>query len=63
MAGTYGLELYTPDGEIVHRVEYDEIRPLLDELKEQWVLLLAGAQRFLFRGQGVDSGHPRQGRC
>ena len=46
MAGTYGLELYTPEGETINRVDYDRIRPLLAELKEEWGLLLAGRSGF-----------------
>ena len=46
MAGTYGLEHCTPDGEIIYRVDRDTIRPLLAELKEQWHLLLAGRSGF-----------------
>ena len=46
MAGTYGLELNTPEGETIYRVAYDGIRPLLAELKEEWGLLLAGRSGF-----------------
>jgi trehalose 6-phosphate phosphatase len=45
-AGTYGLEHCTPDGDTIYRVDRDRIRPLLDELKEQWGLLLAGRSGF-----------------
>jgi trehalose-phosphatase len=46
MAGSYGLELYTPEGTAIHRVDYDSIRPTLDVLKTKWQLLLAGRSRF-----------------
>lgn len=46
MAGTYGLELHTPAGETIYRVDFDTIRPLLDALKEKWRLLLAGRSGF-----------------
>ena len=45
-AGTYGLELYTPGGGTINRVDRVRIRPLLGELKEQWGLLLAGRSGF-----------------
>jgi trehalose 6-phosphate phosphatase len=46
MAGTYGLELCTPEGETIYRLDYDTVRPLLDKLKENWRLLLAGRNGF-----------------
>jgi trehalose-phosphatase len=52
MAGTYGLELYTPDGETIDRLDYDRIRPLLDTLKEQWDSLLAGRSGFFLEDKG-----------
>lgn len=39
LAGTYGLEMRLPDGRQVDRVEYDQIRPLLDEMKPGWLQL------------------------
>lgn len=46
IAATYGLELYTPDGETIDRLDYARIRPLLDALKETWGSLLAGRSGF-----------------
>lgn len=36
LAGTYGIELFTPTGEQINRVEYHKIRPTLDNLKPLW---------------------------
>jgi mannosylglucosylglycerate synthase len=46
LAGTYGIELRLPDGEYVERVAYDEIRPLLEEIKPRWEQLIAGREGF-----------------
>jgi trehalose-phosphatase len=47
LAGTYGVELRTPDGEHVNRVAYDAIRPVLDALKPRWLKLIACHEGFL----------------
>lgn len=52
IAGTYGLELYMPDGETVHRVDYEEVRPLLDALKGEWGQLLDGRVGFFLEDKG-----------
>ena len=46
LAGTYGIELQTPEGERVNRVKYDAIRPALDSLKPRWLRLIAGREGF-----------------
>ena len=33
LAGSYGIELQTSEGERIDRVDYDAVRPVLDELK------------------------------
>jgi trehalose-phosphatase len=52
IAGTYGLELRTTEGETIHRVDYGEVRPLLDKLKEEWGQLLAGRAGFYLEDKG-----------
>lgn len=42
LAGTYGIELLTPAGEEIHRVEYGEIRPTLEAINPQWERIIAG---------------------
>ncbi len=46
LAGTYGIELRTPEGEQVERVAYEQVRPLLERLKPRWAGLLAGHEGF-----------------
>lgn len=52
IAGTYGLELRTTNGDTIHRVDYEEVRPLLDELKEEWGQLLNGRDGFFLEDKG-----------
>jgi trehalose 6-phosphate phosphatase len=52
MAGSYGLELQLPDGQLVHRVAYDSIRPALDDLKGHWEALLVGRSGFYLEDKG-----------
>jgi trehalose 6-phosphate phosphatase len=46
LAGTYGIELQTTEGERINRVEYGAIRPALDALKPQWLRLIADREGF-----------------
>lgn len=52
LAGSYGIELCTPEGERVSRLEYDAIRPALDNLKPQWQDLIAGRGGFFLEDKG-----------
>jgi trehalose 6-phosphate phosphatase len=52
MAGTYGLEIQTPDGEMVQRLDYGEIRPFLDELHQAWAQILVGRSGFFLEDKG-----------
>jgi trehalose-phosphatase len=45
-AGTYGVELITPDGDRVDRLTSRAVRALLDEIKPRWSGLLAGRDGF-----------------
>ena len=42
LAGTYGVELQTPEGVRIDRLDYDSVRPTLDTLKPRWADLIAG---------------------
>jgi trehalose-phosphatase len=46
LAGTYGVELRTPQGERINRVDYDAIRPVLDAVKPRWSRLIAQREGF-----------------
>jgi trehalose 6-phosphate phosphatase len=52
LAGTYGVEMQTPEGERIHRLEYDAIRPSLDVLKPWWSRLITGRRGFFLEDKG-----------
>jgi trehalose 6-phosphate phosphatase len=52
LAGTYGIELLTPEGERINRVEYGTVRPALDALKPRWWDLIAGREGFFLEDKG-----------
>ena len=52
LAGTYGIELLTPEGERIDRLEYGTIRPALETLKPQWAHLIAGREGFYLEDKG-----------
>jgi trehalose 6-phosphate phosphatase len=52
LAGTYGIELQTPDGKRIDRVSYDVIRPRLDDLKPRWEQLIASREGFFLEDKG-----------
>lgn len=52
LAGTYGVEMRTPDGKEIHRIPYDAIRPTLDSLKPRWAALLDGKAGFYLEDKG-----------
>jgi trehalose 6-phosphate phosphatase len=52
LAGTYGIELQTPEGKPIDRLDYDTLRPTLDALKPQWAALLVGHDGFFLEDKG-----------
>lgn len=52
LAGTYGIEFVTPAGDLIQRVEYDLIRPMLEALKPQWERTIAGREGFFLEDKG-----------
>jgi trehalose 6-phosphate phosphatase len=52
LAGTYGVELHTPQGQLIKRVAYEKIRPTLDALKPGWEHLIAGRNGFYLEDKG-----------
>ena len=52
LAGTYGVELRLPSGRHVDRVAYDEIRPVLGQIKPRWAQLIAGRDGFFLEDKG-----------
>ncbi len=51
-AGTYGIEMLTPTGERIDRVEYKNIRPRLDAIKPQWEAIIQGRSAFFLEDKG-----------
>ncbi|HSB67574.1 MAG TPA: trehalose-phosphatase [Anaerolineales bacterium] len=51
-AGTYGIEVETPDGERIQREEYTQVRPYLDRLKPQWEEIINGRKDFYLEDKG-----------
>ena len=52
LAGTYGIELRTSEGERISRVKHEAIRPMLDALKPRWVRLIADREGFFLEDKG-----------
>lgn len=52
LAGTYGIELQTPQGERIDRLEYDAIRPALAQIKPCWAGLIADREGFFLEDKG-----------
>jgi trehalose 6-phosphate phosphatase len=52
LAGTYGLEMRTPEGELRLRVREEEVRPTLARLKPRWSELIAGYEGFYLEDKG-----------
>ncbi len=46
LAGTYGVELKLPSGEIIHRADYNALRPALEKLKIHWQQLVEARTGF-----------------
>ncbi|MDD5371535.1 MAG: trehalose-phosphatase [Anaerolineaceae bacterium] len=52
LAGTYGVELRTPEGEIEYSVAYDTLRPKLEQVKFEWERLITGRHGFYLEDKG-----------
>ena len=52
IAGTYGIELLTPEGERIQREDYALIRPYLDRLKPEWEEIIDGHKGFFLEDKG-----------
>jgi trehalose 6-phosphate phosphatase len=51
-AGTYGIELETPEGENFQREDYARIRPYLDQLKPHWEEIIDKKRGFYLEDKG-----------
>ena len=52
LAGTYGLEMRTADGQDWTRLAYEEVRPYLDTLVKDWSNLLIDHPKFILEDKG-----------
>jgi trehalose-phosphatase len=52
LAGTYGIELQTAEGERIDRVDYEQIRPVLDSLQPEWAALIDERDGFYLEDKG-----------
>jgi trehalose 6-phosphate phosphatase len=52
LAGTYGIEMRTADGQRIDRVEYEAVRPTLDRIKPQWSAAIDGRHGFYLEDKG-----------
>lgn len=52
LAGSYGLELRSPTGERLHRADYQQLRPPLEQLKPRWKQLIEEQQGFYLEDKG-----------
>jgi trehalose 6-phosphate phosphatase len=52
LAGTYGIELLTPEGGLVEPLKLVSIRPVLDELKLRWQQIITGRQGIYLEDKG-----------
>jgi trehalose-phosphatase len=46
LAGTYGIELLTPEGDLIRRVRLETIRPFLEMIKPRWAEIIKGETGF-----------------
>lgn len=52
MAGTYGIEMLRQDGVVVHLVDYQTNRVVLDKIKPVWQALIAPQKGFFLEDKG-----------
>jgi trehalose 6-phosphate phosphatase len=52
IAGTYGIEVLTPEGERIQRDDYALVRPYLELLKPQWEEIIDGHKGFYLEDKG-----------
>jgi trehalose-phosphatase len=52
LAGTYGLEIQTPDGTLIEQEAYNVIRPTIDRIKPVWQQLIQRDAAFFLEDKG-----------
>jgi trehalose 6-phosphate phosphatase len=52
LAGSYGIEICTQEGEEIYRADFGIIRPVLDWIKPRWDALINGKEGFYLEDKG-----------
>jgi trehalose 6-phosphate phosphatase len=52
LAGTYGIELLDENGQMIQRLRYEELRPVLEAIKPDWEGLIQGRDGFYLEDKG-----------
>lgn len=52
LAGSYGIEYLSENGEQINRLDYAAIRPHLEKLKPQWAEIIAGRSGYYLEDKG-----------
>jgi trehalose-phosphatase len=52
LAGTYGVEILTPEGALIDRLDHHSVRPTLDTIKPRWADLIAGRVGYYLEDKG-----------
>jgi trehalose 6-phosphate phosphatase len=52
LAGTYGIELQSPEGELIQRISYEQTRPILEMVKPTWEAIIENRPGFYLEDKG-----------
>ena len=52
LAGTYGIEMQLPDGQLLMRLSFSEIRPTIEKILIEWQALLEKREGFYLEDKG-----------
>jgi trehalose-phosphatase len=52
LAGSYGLEMIDPEGNEIHLLEFENLRPGLEKIKPIWQALIGGREGFYLEDKG-----------
>ena len=52
LAGTYGIELQLPTGDLIQRGSYDSLRPYLEMVKPRWIEIMGSQAGFFLEDKG-----------
>lgn len=52
IAGSYGVEILTAEGELINRAQFGRVRPTLDSIKPAWQQLIGDSDGFFLEDKG-----------